>query len=569
MKKILILILLLAAILRLWKLDTVPVSLFGDELDVGYHAYSILKTGKDYSGNLLPLHFQSLADWRTPLYLYSSVPTVAIFGISPLGVRLPAAIFGILGVFALYLLTKQITNNKIIALLSAFLLAISPWHLQYSRAGFEVTEMLFFYITGIYFFLKGLNKAKLLSLASLCLGLTPLAYNTSKLFLPLTIVAIISIWWKDLKQMPRTYLVWAVLVFTFVVGPFTWSTIFGGGTQRIQGISIFNDPTVIPQLGFDRMNDVSVRGGNSQLVTISDKLFHNQITSYSEIFINNYFQAFSTDFLFVNGDSLNPRQSSGGEFYKIELIFMLIGLVFLITSQFDKKTKIFLIFWLIASPIPSSLTKGGGEHATRLILMLPILIMLSAFGVYYLYSKASKKLRILGLVLFLTILISNFIFYQHNYWIHYPWSSERWWHAGFKEAIQSTVSEGKKYDKVIISGADEPPLIFFLGWSQFPPVEFQQNYPLVTVNLEGVGEVSKLGKYYFPPIGKERGLYELGKILPDNTLYLATAKEIKLDLIKEPQRVPSDLILIKSISYPSGEPAFYLFTKNEEPKTTH
>src|SRR4030042_5900411 len=101
-------IILIAIFLRLWNIDKVPVSLFGDELDVGYQAYSILKTGKDYSGNFLPLHFQSLAEWRTPLYLYSAVPTVALFGITPLGVRLPAAIFGILGVLAIYLLVSEI-----------------------------------------------------------------------------------------------------------------------------------------------------------------------------------------------------------------------------------------------------------------------------------------------------------------------------------------------------------------------------------------------------------------------------------------------------------------------------
>ncbi len=557
---LIILILLLALILRVWKLDFVPVSLFGDELDVGYHAYSILKTGRDYSGNFMPLHFESLADWRTPLYLYSSVPTVAIFGISPWGIRLPAAIFGILGIFAIYLLTKQITDNKIIGLLSAFFLAISPWHLQYSRAGFEVTEMLFFYILGIYFFLKGLKNGKLLSLTSLCLGLTPLAYNTSKLFLPLTIVAIVFIWWKDLRQVSKTYLIWAVVVLTLVVGPFTWSTIFGGGTQRIQGISIFNDPTIIPQLGFDRKNDVYVKG-NGESVTIVDKLFHNKITSYTQIFIKNYFQSFSTDFLFVKGDSINLRQASGGEFYKIESIFLLAGLIFLITSKLDKKIKIFLIFWLVASPIPSALTKGGGEHATRLILILPILIMLIAFGTYYCYVNLGKRYKILSLAVFSTILILNFIFYQHNYWVHYPWQSERWWHAGFKDAIQSAVSEGRNFDKVIISGADEPPLIFFLGWSQYSPSAFQQKYPLARESLIGFGEVSKLDKYYFPKIGLGKSLYDLGSILPKNTLYLATAKEINLDLIKEPGRVPSDLILIKSIPYPSGEGAFYLFTK--------
>jgi len=134
-KKILFLILVLASFLRLWGIAKVPVSLFGDELDVGYHAYSILKTGKDYSGNPWPLHFQSLAEWRTPLYLYSAVPSVAIWGISPLGVRLPAAIFGILGVLAFYLLVKEIFKDEKVALVSAGVLAFSPWHVQYSRAG--------------------------------------------------------------------------------------------------------------------------------------------------------------------------------------------------------------------------------------------------------------------------------------------------------------------------------------------------------------------------------------------------------------------------------------------------
>jgi len=137
-KLLLILILLLASFLRLWRLGDVPVSLFGDELDVGYHAYSILKTGRDYHGNLLPFHFQSLAEYRTPLFLYSAVPTVGLFGISALGVRLPAAIFGILGVYALYMLVNEITKSKKLALASSFVLTMSPWHIQYSRAAFEV-----------------------------------------------------------------------------------------------------------------------------------------------------------------------------------------------------------------------------------------------------------------------------------------------------------------------------------------------------------------------------------------------------------------------------------------------
>ena len=52
-------------------------------------------------------------------------------------------------------------------------------------------------------------------------------------------------------------------------------------------------------------------------------------------------------------------------------------------------------------------------------------------------------------------------------------------------------------------------------------------------------------------------------MLDEKTLFLASAKEVGPNLIMEPERTPGNLKLIKSISYPSGEPAFYIFTKSE------
>lgn len=561
-KFLLIFVLLLSVILRVYGIDKNPVSLFGDELDVGYQAYSILKTGKDYSGNFIPVHFRSLAEWRTPLYIYSSVPTVALFGISPLGVRLPAAIFGILSVFVLYLFVKEISGKEEMGLLVALLLAISPWHLQYSRAGFEVTEMIFLLLLGIYFFLKGLKSPKLLVWSAVSLALMPWVYSTAKLFLPLIILCLISIWWQELKKVSRGGLIMAAVVFCVITGIFAWSTIFGGGLQRIEGISIFNDSVVIPQIESDRLSDAAMTGNTDQGITVVDKLFHNKVTSFVNIFINNYLQSFSTDFLFIKGDFLNLRQSSGFELYKIDLIFLFIGLVFLITSAINKKIKLFLILWLLIAPIPSSLTQGGGDHATRLILMLPVLIMLVAFGMYYSYIKINKKLKIPFVVVVCLSYFLSFIFYQHDYWVHYPWESERWWHAGYEDAIKSAVKESGNYNKVIISSADEPSLKFFLGWSMYPPARFQEEYKAY-LSSNDPSSVLKLGKYEFPPVGQSLGLYEMGSKLPIGVLYLATAKEINLNLIKDPGRVPSDLTLIRPIKYPSGEPAFYLFTKNE------
>lgn len=561
---VLIIILLFATFLRLYKIDKNPVSLFGDELDVGYQAYSILKTGRDYLGNFMPIHFQSLAEWRTPLYIYSCVPTIAVFGISPLGIRLPAAFFGILSVLVSYLLVKEIAGKEKIGLLSALILAISPWYLQYSRAGFEVTEMIFFLLLGIFFFLKGLKSSKFLLWSALSLALMPWTYSTAKLFLPLIILCLIVIWWRELKKIPKLKLIIPAAVFFVITEIFILSTIFGGGLQRIGEISILNDSRAIPQIESDRLDDIDFTRKTSQQITIADKIFHNKFNYFASIFISNYLQSFSTDFLFIKGDFINLRQSSGFELYKIDFIFIFLGLIFLITSDINKKIKIFLILWLLIAPIPSSFTEGGGNHATRLILMMPVLIILVTFGIYFSYIKINKRFKVLFAIIIFIIYLVSLLFYQHDYWIHYPFRSERWWQAGYEEAIKSALKESEKYNKVIISSADEPSLKFFLGWSMYSPSDFQKEYNAYISRGLNSNSALMLGKFEFPPIGQGHSLYELGSKLPDKTLYLATVKEVGLDLIKEPERLPSDLNLIKNIKYPSGKPAFYLFDKGKK-----
>src|SRR3989338_7000054 len=144
------LILVLAFILRFYKLGLNPPSLDWDENSNAYNAYSILKTAKDQYGNFLPLTTRSFDDYKPPLYMYLNVPTVAIFGLTPFAARLPSAIFGFLTIPVTYYLSKKLLEGKKIvdpenfALTSAFLLAISPWHVHFSRVGFEANVGLFF-----------------------------------------------------------------------------------------------------------------------------------------------------------------------------------------------------------------------------------------------------------------------------------------------------------------------------------------------------------------------------------------------------------------------------------------
>lgn len=591
----LFLVLLFASFLRLWQLDKVPVSLFGDELDVGYHAYSILKTGRDYSGNLMPLHFQSLAEWRTPLYLYATVPTVAIFGINAWGVRLPAAFFGILGVWGMYALTKELLlrskmetkNVERVSLLSALVLTFSPWHIQYSRAAFEVTMLLSFYLYGLYYFFKSIRKkkdplfdgltsknnlelqyesgfgGKYLWIAVLHLVLTPLIYSTAKLFTPFLLVVLFLFWKDELLALKRKYIAVAIIMGLVAGLPTAYATLYTGGTQRFSYISVFTDPTRETEVGVKRENAAHFRGetGVGLTPTITDKIFYNKYTFWGQRILKNYFEPLSSEFFFIKGD-LNLRHSIEGigQFYKTEAIALILGLVIFFSKFKNRKIKIFIALWILVGILPAAITRDGGRHATRLITLLPPLIFLIAYGVNSLFTLKRPFKVFFPFVYFLLFAI-NFIFYQKNYWTENPWYSERWWHAGYKEAIEEVKELESGYKTILITDKNEPPWTFFAAYYNYDPSEWQKNKPDANwIDTQEFGRVTRIGKFIFG--SPEGGLYDWEKTLPDDTLFMASEKEVKIDLIKEPDRTPGGLHLIKAISYPSGLPAFYLFEKN-------
>lgn len=557
---ILLAIILVASVLRVTNISVNPPSLFGDELDLGYHAYSILKTGRDYQGNIIPLHFHSLAEWRTPLYLYSAVPTIAVFGITPLGVRLPAVIFGILGVWVFYKLIKELSKSEKIALTSAFVLAISPWHLQYSRAGFEVTQMLLFILTGVWLFFVSLKNSRFLWVSVVLLVSTPLIYSTAKLFIPTLLLGIVLIYRKDIFDINREDLLKTVIAGLVVGIPVLWSTFFGGGSTRFNYISVFSDPTIEPEVGFGRSIDARTRGetGLALNPSLLDRAIHNKFTFAGEKIIKNYLQSFSTEFLFIKGDP-DPRHSIGtGEFYRIEMIFIVLGTIFFFTSKtVGVKTKTLIFFWILVAPIPAAITRDGGNHATRLILTLPVYALLIAYGLRVILDKYKS----LGVALVSVAYATSLFFYIHEYYVHYPTYSERWWHAGWGEAISEIKKIDSNYDRVIISMEGEPAWIFFAGHYQYSPKLWQNEFPIGRdIDVPGFGKISHTGKFYFGSPSKEVQVYGLNKFLDSRSLYLANAKEVGENLITNPEKSPQGLRLIKSIPFPSGEPAFYLFS---------
>ncbi len=208
-KILLVVVLILALFLRIWKLDDVPAGFYSDEASIGYDAFSILHTGRDFHGNSLPLFFESFGEWKNPIYIYASVPSIALFGLNEFATRLPAALFGLLAVLALFLVAKELFSEELALLASAFL-AVSPWALQFSRVAFEAF--------------------------ALCLY----SYGAGRLFVPLFLVALLFIFRADLIAKKKQLVIPAV-IFLLLSLPLVITALFSPEVvfSRVNKIGIF------------------------------------------------------------------------------------------------------------------------------------------------------------------------------------------------------------------------------------------------------------------------------------------------------------------------------------------
>lgn len=542
----LILVIALAAILRLYQISNTPISLFGDEIDVGYHSWSLATTLKDYTGHLFPSYIKSLSEYRAPLLMYLTAPFIGILGPSIFSVRLPVALVGILSVWLLYFVSKKLFSSHAVAIFGSFLLAITPWHIHYSRASFEVVPLVFLQLLGIYFYLN--NKAHWSLLAFV---LTLFTYSTAVIITPLIIFGLlIFLPYKKQTNTALSMSVFLIAVFLLLVS--LKNIFFGNASNRFQSLSILNSFPVAEQVILSRNENWIT---NKKL----DKIFVNKYTVSLEIATRNYLSSFSPDFLFGRGD-LYFRHSSGkaGEFLVFVFPLFLVGL-FWAAQNIKQKQIQFLLFLLLISPIPSSLTLDGANHATRLFVMVLGITFVSSLSINFLPEKG--LIRRLVVAFFALGLFVALSVYLYSYYAHYKYQSYRYWHFGYNQIMPSLAELSPEYEKIYINNTYQPALLPFAFFTKENPADFHKNFTGDNPDAftqDGFTGFRYGDKYYFGRVGK---MEDLEKLLTPKTLYLAVqGKEVPGDWNweKEP---PSWVKVLSTVYDPEGLPLFYLVSK--------
>lgn len=476
------LILVLAFFLRSWQIAKLP-SLNPDEAALGYNAYSLLETGKDEHGNAWPLHFKSFGDYKPGAYVYMTMPFVKIFGLTPFAVRLPNLIFSVLTVYVLYRLVLLLTNNYLLSNLSAFVLAINPWHLQFSRGAWESGTALFFLILGIYWLYLYLinNISKYVYLFPLPLVISLATYHSARIVAPLLILLIIILNYK--KFVNYKFLV-AIFIGLILVSPVAISFLKNGGTTRFGGVGITADKGPL-----SRSEELLNQHPSLNIFT---RLLHNRRVLYGQSWIDKYSSHFNLNFLFINGDEV-PRSKNPdmGQLYLIELPLLLFGIVTLLKSK-NKHLKQLIFCFLLISPLASSLT----FQAPSALRALPMCIPLSLFVALGLHQIFLNKNIIIKVILYLLYFVS-ILYYLDSYYQHAPKRYSFAWNSGFSEIVPFIESQKSKFKNIYLTDKYDQPYILYLFFSRYSPTEIQSQIKLTPPDKFGFSTVRQIDNIHF------------------------------------------------------------------------
>jgi len=534
----LLIIVFLGTFLRFWQIDKVPPSLYWDEVSQGYNAYSILKTGKDEHGEAFPIaRFVAFGDYKAPVYIYLDIPFIGIFGKTTFGVRFPSALFGSLTVLLTYFLVYELfyenKSRKRFALWSSFFLAISPWHIQLSRAAYEANVATFFTVLAVYLFLLAKRvKSWIFILSAISFVLGFYAFNAHRVFIPFLVILLGVIYFKDLLK-SKKYIGISIVIGVILLLPFLSYFRTPESKLRFNEVNIFSDLNVIEQ-----SNQMIAYEKNS----IIARVFDNRRILYSLSYIEHYFDFYDPTYLFFTGD-VNPRFSlqDFGELFLWELPLFVAGFYFLASQR--SKSAILVIGWFLLAPVAAA-TARETPHALRSETFIPLYSIISSLGIVCVLDyikKVSKKLKNISVSIFIAIVFVFLIIFLHDYFVHFPVNYAYSWQYGYEQAVKTVDKIKNDYDYVVVTRDYGRPYIYVDFYSNILPSDLQKE-TVYSRDAFGFYSVSKVGKYIF-----RKTLINASEDAGKKVLYVG-----------KPDEIPGTFNVIKKIYFPKGDIAFVI-----------
>lgn len=437
---------------RVIYLNSLPLSVYWDEVSLGYDAYAISQTGRDHHDNEWPFPaFFSYGDYKPAGYFYLLVPFVKVLGLEAWVVRLPSALAGTSMIIAIswlsyyFLKTSSLDNlehdqARLAAQLAAWITALSPWAIQFSRGGWEVNVATALVTWGIVCWLS-VSKSKSWMMKVVAIALLAAAaytYHAARVVSPILLgVLFINDFPIHKKKLWGEWFLQSMIWFislAFLLIPLLIQLKEPAVQKRFAETSLLADGKAVLL-----SNEWKELAHNSWW---AKAIYHRWVVS-SWLVMENASLHFSPQFLFLSGDSnLRHGTTATGIFYLTDVVWIICG--FLGLSKLRKKRALVLCAWIMAGVLPPAITTAA-PHALRFLLAMPAMICLLTIGVLQLFTVFQHKYRTVLIGVFVLLLLANFTYFWRYYTKIYAVQSAQNWQYGYQQLVPVIARYRKEY----------------------------------------------------------------------------------------------------------------------------
>jgi 4-amino-4-deoxy-L-arabinose transferase-like glycosyltransferase len=354
---LLVLALLIASFLRFYRLASIPPGILGDEAVTAWLATRILR-GEGHSV------FFAEAWGRMPMQVYLEAALFRVAGVSLHTARSASVLAGVVTVIVLYVFVRTTFGSHSrratpLPLLSSLLLAVSYWHLVYSRFAADPVLLPLFATSVSLLVWRAIESEPLIwsVLAGLLLGISVYSYPPAA-FLPLVFLSFLA--YRALTDRARwkVYLAKTIVIFSvaFVVA-----------------IPLGRYALNHPDAFFARTRDVSVL--NPDL---------NQGSPLRAVLVS----AIKTAAMFsFQGEPDWARNPAGRPVLDpIASAIFLVGLV-VAMLRLRQPRYFFVVLWLVVMSLPGVLTAQEIPNWNRTVGVAPAVCILVAIGIDALWER--------------------------------------------------------------------------------------------------------------------------------------------------------------------------------------
>lgn len=357
---LLVLVLLVAALLRLPALDAAPP---GINNDVAYDAVD----GLTILAGELRLWFPGNFG-REPAVMYLLAGSSFLFGRNELAIRFPTAAAGLLTVAAVAPLAVRLfrarPDARVIALLAAAVMAVNFWHVFWSRIGFRAILLPLALVVACWLLARAVDGDRRgWAAAGAAVGATFYTYTAARV---------------------APLLVALLFAFDILLERTRWRPLLDGWTR----LAVVATLVALPLGVYFALHPDHFLSRIGQLLPVdSDQTLPVPAASPDRAIVGSFAM-----FVGDGGSNWVLSLPGRGVFDPVTVPFFLVGLGTALV-RFRQRAERWLLLWLVIFLLPAILAREGHPNYSRSIGALPAAMVLAALGLAEISQAGTRWLR--------------------------------------------------------------------------------------------------------------------------------------------------------------------------------